>query len=241
MTSPRVFYGWWITISFSVMVFLSAGIRHAVGPFLKPMVADLGVDRASFSLVIALGLFLYGAFMPWVGSLADRVGPRLVTAAMRALERGDRAPALRTIERMRSTAEGQLAAGDSLRGREMLGIARTLEARDAMLRGETETALSAFESVYREGGFEPAGIWAAQILEEQGEIERAIEYLEQFGPNPLLGLWLGELYEQAERREEAIEAYGWVLLGWEGADPALQPQVARARQAIARLEGLRRG
>ncbi len=80
-SSPRIFYGWWITISFAVMVFISAGVRHAVGPFLKPMVADLGVDRATFSLVIALGLFLYGAFMPWVGSLADRVGPRLVTAA----------------------------------------------------------------------------------------------------------------------------------------------------------------
>ncbi len=81
MASPRVFYGWWITISFAVMVFISAGVRHAVGPFLKPMVADLGVDRATFSLVIALGLFLYGAFMPWVGSLADRLGPRLVTSA----------------------------------------------------------------------------------------------------------------------------------------------------------------
>jgi MFS family permease len=80
-SSSRVFYGWWITVSFSVMVFMSAGIRHAVGPFLKPMVADLGVDRAAFSLVIALGLFLYGAFMPWVGSLADRLGPRVVTSA----------------------------------------------------------------------------------------------------------------------------------------------------------------
>jgi MFS family permease len=81
MSSSRVFYGWWITISFAVMVFISAGVRHAVGPFLKPMVADLGVDRATFSLVIALGLFLYGAFMPWVGSLADRLGPRFVTSA----------------------------------------------------------------------------------------------------------------------------------------------------------------
>jgi MFS family permease len=80
-SSPRVFYGWWVTIAFAVMVFISAGVRHAVGPFLKPMVADLGVDRATFSLVIALGLFLYGAFMPWVGSLADRLGPRFVTAA----------------------------------------------------------------------------------------------------------------------------------------------------------------
>jgi MFS family permease len=61
------------------MVFTSAGVRHAVGPFLKPMVADLGVDRGSFSLVIAIGLFLYGAFMPWVGTLVDRFGPRVVT------------------------------------------------------------------------------------------------------------------------------------------------------------------
>jgi MFS family permease len=81
MSSSRVFYGWWITLAFSIMVFVSAGVRHAVGPFLKPMVADLGVDRASFSLVIALGLLLYGLFMPWVGGLADRLGARFVTSA----------------------------------------------------------------------------------------------------------------------------------------------------------------
>lgn len=79
-STPRVFYGWWVTAAFSVMVFTSAGVRHAVGPFLKPMVADLHVDRASFSLVIALGLFLYGAFMPLVGGLVDRLGARAVTA-----------------------------------------------------------------------------------------------------------------------------------------------------------------
>jgi MFS family permease len=76
-----VFYGWRVTAAFSLMVFASAGIRHAVGPFLKPIVADLHVDRASFSLVIALGLFLYGAFMPVVGNLVDRFGARPVTAS----------------------------------------------------------------------------------------------------------------------------------------------------------------
>jgi MFS family permease len=81
MSPSRVFYGWWVTLAFSAMVFVSAGVRHAVGPFLKPMVADLGVDRGAFSLVIALGLFLYGAFMPWVGGLTDRLGARRVTAA----------------------------------------------------------------------------------------------------------------------------------------------------------------
>jgi len=76
-----MYYGWRITATFSLLVFASAGIRHAVGPFLKPIVADLQVDRASFSLVIALGLFLYGAFMPLVGALVDRLGARLVTSA----------------------------------------------------------------------------------------------------------------------------------------------------------------
>lgn len=80
MSNPRVFYGWWVTSAFCVMVFISAGVRHAVGPFLKPMVADLGVDRASFSMVIALGLLLYGVFQPWTGSLVDRIGARAVTA-----------------------------------------------------------------------------------------------------------------------------------------------------------------
>ena len=77
----RVFYGWWVVLSFAVMVFLSTGIRFAVGPFLKPIVADLGLDRASFSLVISLDLFLYGAFQPFVGRLVDRFGARVVLAA----------------------------------------------------------------------------------------------------------------------------------------------------------------
>jgi MFS family permease len=80
MPSSPVFYGWWVTVAFSVMVFVSAGVRHAVGPFLKPMVEDLGVDRGSFSLVVAVGLFLYGVFMPWVGGLTDRFGARRVTS-----------------------------------------------------------------------------------------------------------------------------------------------------------------
>src|SRR5437879_5205670 len=80
--APRsLFYGWWVVAAFSFMTFISTGIRHAVGPFLKPIVADLGLDRASFSLVIALSLFLYGVFMPIVGIVLDRFSVRLVTAA----------------------------------------------------------------------------------------------------------------------------------------------------------------
>jgi MFS family permease len=78
MSTRGVFFGWWVALSFAVMAFLSSGIRFAVGPFLKPMVADLALDRASFSLVIASGLLLFGVLQPFVGRLVDRVGARPV-------------------------------------------------------------------------------------------------------------------------------------------------------------------
>jgi MFS family permease len=80
MNTRSLFYGWWVVAAFSVMTFISTGIRHAVGPFLKPIVADLHLDRASFSLVIALSLLLYGVFMPIAGMLLDRFNVRLVTS-----------------------------------------------------------------------------------------------------------------------------------------------------------------
>jgi len=77
----RIFYRWWVALALSIIVFLSAGIRFTIGPFLKPVSADLGLDRGSFSLVIALSLLLYGAFMPLVGRLVDRMGSRVVCSA----------------------------------------------------------------------------------------------------------------------------------------------------------------
>jgi MFS family permease len=80
MSTRPIFYGWWVVAAFSVSTFVSTGVRHAVGPFLKPIVADLDLDRASFSAVIALSLFLYGVFMPFAGMLLDRFSVRFVTS-----------------------------------------------------------------------------------------------------------------------------------------------------------------
>ena len=78
-TAPsRVFYGWWVAAAFSLIILLSTGARFGVSPFLKPVVNDLGLDSGSFSLIISLSLFLYGAFMPLVGPLVDRWGSRIV-------------------------------------------------------------------------------------------------------------------------------------------------------------------
>src|SRR5213593_4697088 len=80
MRDRSIFYGWWVVAAFCVSTFISTGIRHAVGPFLKPIVADLHLDRASFSLVIALSLLLYGVFMPLAGMLLDRFSVLLVAS-----------------------------------------------------------------------------------------------------------------------------------------------------------------
>jgi MFS family permease len=81
MRERQIFYGWWVVGAFSVTSFMSTGVRHAVGPFLKPIVGDLGLDRASFSAVIALSLFLYGVFMPLAGMALDRFSVRTVSSA----------------------------------------------------------------------------------------------------------------------------------------------------------------
>jgi MFS family permease len=78
--APRIFYGWWVALALAIIVLLSSGIRFTIGPFLKPVTADLGLDRGSFSLVVAASLLLYGAFMPLVGRLVDRIGARVVCA-----------------------------------------------------------------------------------------------------------------------------------------------------------------
>src|SRR5256886_17279845 len=80
MRTGSVFYGWWVVAGFSFMTFISTGIRHAVGPFLKPIVSDLGLDRASFSAVIAVSLLLYGVFMPIAGMALDRFSGRVGTS-----------------------------------------------------------------------------------------------------------------------------------------------------------------
>jgi hypothetical protein len=61
MTRGRVLYGSWVSIAFAVMVFLSTGVRFSVGPVLKPIVADLGRDRSTYSLVVSPSLFLLSA------------------------------------------------------------------------------------------------------------------------------------------------------------------------------------
>jgi tetratricopeptide (TPR) repeat protein len=133
------------------------------------------------------------------------------------------------------------AAGDSATAQEIEQAVDVLRGRAAMVRGQDEEALEILENTYRKSGIPLVLPWIAELHVEAGRPEMAVRYLETFGPDAWIGLRLAPLYAELGEREKAIEAYRWVTLAWDEADTILQPEVARARSAIAGLEGLRRG
>lgn len=81
----RVFYGWVVVAVTAVVLLLAAGARSAPGVFLLPMQHDLGMDRATLSFAVSLGLLMFGLGGPVSGLLMDRFGPRRVVGAGLAL------------------------------------------------------------------------------------------------------------------------------------------------------------
>jgi MFS family permease len=76
VTKGRIHYAWIVLGAVTVLMLAASGVRSSFGVFIKPMETEFGWDRTSMSAVAALSLFLYGAVGPFVGRLADRMGPR---------------------------------------------------------------------------------------------------------------------------------------------------------------------
>jgi MFS family permease len=81
----RVHYAWIVLGAITVLMLAASGVRSSFGVFIKPMEAEFGWDRTWMSAVAALSLFLYGAVGPFVGRLADRIGPRGVLSVAAVL------------------------------------------------------------------------------------------------------------------------------------------------------------
>ena len=60
-TSPgfRLFYGWYIVASCFAILFFNSGARFSIGVMFKPMIAEFGWNRASFSLAFFLNMTVY--------------------------------------------------------------------------------------------------------------------------------------------------------------------------------------
>jgi OFA family oxalate/formate antiporter-like MFS transporter len=73
----KPYYGYWIVAAAFVSQFVAMGIfSYVLGPFMMPMIEDLGWTRAEFTLSRSLGQFVMGATGFLIGAWVDRFGPR---------------------------------------------------------------------------------------------------------------------------------------------------------------------
>jgi len=212
--------------------------------------ADRPIDDNYFNLMLA---FYYwgGGGSGWGATAlaaASELGPadslpstKWLVAALLAIEDGreQEADSIRVLAQ--EFSDRFYAEGDSAQARGIRRGIMTLQGRRAMLEGRDEEAFRSLDEAFRDDtSFFMVG-WMMELLDRMGRPEDAIRYGLVFGPSPWAGIPLGKLYEKTGDRDRALEAYGWVTLAWEDADPLLQPMIAEARQAIARLQGLQRG
>jgi len=73
----RPYYGYWIVAAAFVSQFVAMGIfSYVLGPFMMPMIEDLGWTRAEFTLSRSLGQFVMGLTGFLIGAWVDRFGPK---------------------------------------------------------------------------------------------------------------------------------------------------------------------
>jgi MFS family permease len=76
-------YRWVILAAMFAIVFMTMGTRSTLGVFFKAIVADLGWNRGTISMVVAVNIWLGGLMQPFAGYVMDRFGTRwLFTASI---------------------------------------------------------------------------------------------------------------------------------------------------------------
>jgi len=74
---PRIFYGWWVVIATSIIIFYGAGtFFYGFGVFFNPIRKEFGWAAATTALAFSLYRLEGGIGAPIVGYLVDRFGPR---------------------------------------------------------------------------------------------------------------------------------------------------------------------
>ena len=63
-----------VLICSGVILTLALGTRHTFGLYLPPMTMDLGWNRQTFAIALALQNLVYGIATPFTGMLADKYG-----------------------------------------------------------------------------------------------------------------------------------------------------------------------
>lgn len=86
--SFRIFYGWYVLAAGFLLLFLQSGARFSFGIMFKPMMAELGWNRAAISSVFFLNMVFFALALSAGGKLYDRYGPRWVILGSTVLVAG---------------------------------------------------------------------------------------------------------------------------------------------------------
>jgi MFS family permease len=86
--SSRIFFGWYVLAASFLLLFFQSGARFSFGIMFKPMMAELGWNRASISSVFFLNMIFFALALSIGGKLYDRYGPRWVILVSTALLAG---------------------------------------------------------------------------------------------------------------------------------------------------------
>lgn len=74
----RWHYAWVVAGLTFTTILVGAGVRYSPGVLIRPLEAEFLWDRASISLAVSIGIFVFGLTGPLSGALLDRYGPRSV-------------------------------------------------------------------------------------------------------------------------------------------------------------------
>lgn len=81
-SASRMYYGYWLVIAAFVAQFVAVGAQnYVIGPFLKPMTADLGWTRSDFTIARTVGQFVMAFTGFFIGGYVDRAGGRRLMQA----------------------------------------------------------------------------------------------------------------------------------------------------------------
>ena len=76
--TSRIFYGWYMLAAGFLLLFFQSGARFSFGIMFKPMIAELGWNRATISSAFFLHMVFFALTLSVAGKLYDRYGPRWV-------------------------------------------------------------------------------------------------------------------------------------------------------------------
>src|SRR6266540_1165894 len=230
-----------------------------LGVFAFPVaLASRGHMHEAYSLptlpVLLSQFMLAGAVSPdsaakvgrsWIGRVD---GGTLFAAPLLAAAR-DTATLDRTIRYVDSVRQNPPPRAPPIT-RDMLSyVAVAAHAYAALARGDTTRALALFDSRPDTSCFGACSIddlVHIQLLAARGRYAQAAARLErpQLGLSGFIlpvevlrALERGRVNEHLGNRDLAIAGYGFVVRAWRNPDPELQPYVAEARAALARLSG----